>query len=76
MPRGGPRTNAGGPRPNAGRPRTRLTLDKETARTLHTLTLNRRMVAPDVTEEAIVSELVEREWRQLDADFQERAAGG
>jgi len=63
--------NSGGVRRGAGPPRRNLSLSKVDARNLHRLLKHQRAVrnAPDLTEETLVAELVEREWREIDQEY-------
>lgn len=69
----------GGRRPNAGRKRKagrqRIQLSKEAARTLWVLTKHRRALfnKPELTEEEVVTALIEAAWRDLDEAYQEAA---
>ncbi len=60
--------NWGGQRPGAGRSiRLRLALNRDAATSLHLLTKHQRAALgkPDLTEEEVVSTLVEREWQAV-----------
>lgn len=62
----------GGKRPNSGPPRRRLSLGRETAKSLQLLTKHRRAVLgnPTMSEEAVVAALVEAAWREVDQAYQ------
>ncbi len=64
--------NSGGARRGAGPPRRNLQLSKERAKSWHLLTkrMRRTLNNPDLTVEDAVDVLVEREWREIDADYQ------
>lgn len=55
--------------------RRSIRLSEDTARSLRVLTLNARGVRnrEDLTEDDIVTELIEGAWRKLDAEYQKAA---
>ncbi len=60
--------NWGGKRPGAGRSiRLRLALNRDAATSLHLLTKHQRAALgkPELTEEEVVSALVEKEWQAV-----------
>lgn len=65
----------GGARGGAGGLVLRPPLDKETARTLRTLVRLRGWKYGAETAARLLAELIEREWRVHDAEFQEFQAG-
>ena len=67
----GQKQRSGGARKGSGPHRRRLHLDKATAHSLSILTKQRQEVNPAVTEEQIVSELIQAAWQELDQDYQE-----
>jgi hypothetical protein len=62
--------NHGGKRPGAGRLRQHIHLDKETARALSLLMKQRVAINPEITEEAIVTGLIDAAWQALDNHYQ------
>jgi len=67
----GKKGQSGGARPGSGPHRRRLHLDKVTAHSLSILTKQRQELNPLVTEEQIVSELIQAAWQELDQEYQE-----
>ena len=61
--------NWGGRRQGAGRRPNNIHLTKDTAKSLTLLTKQRRTLSPEITEEAIVTELIEAAWRALDIEY-------
>jgi hypothetical protein len=63
----------GGLRKDAGRPRRNLQLGKEAARTLAILTRAKRALLnnPALREEDVIARLIQDEWQELDAQYQE-----
>lgn len=66
---------APGLRKKLGPSKQNIHLDTEAARSLRILTLNARGVRnrPDLTEDAIVMELIEQAWRQLEREYSQAA---
>lgn len=65
----------GGPRAGAGRYKQNLHISRDAAQSLRVLMLNAQGVRnrPDLTEDAIVEELIEAAWRELDQQYQAEA---
>ncbi len=70
----GKRGQSGGARKGSGPHRRRIRLDPATAHSLAVLTKQRQSFNPAVTEEQIVSELIQAAWQELDQEYQENAA--
>lgn len=67
--------NSGGVRRGAGPPRRNLQLSKADAKALHLLLKHQRTLRdnPGLSEEALIGEWIEREWREINVEYTQGA---